>query len=222
MRRLCTCGRLSGSNPACDPRLAGTSRPLASAECVRPLPSCLGASLRRLGRRQAHTARVLAIDALAVAFGTAVLSFTATYQTAKEADARASTGSDLNLTPGDRRFTLPQLDPEIAAVSRDLVPLTVFPDDYENASDLELRVLGVSGHSRRCPRMPRSSRLPPRSRGSPRLRLCVPHLRHEPVRSGRALLFFGIQGGDDRRSELDRAVPPALDLGPIARERSRP
>lgn len=183
--------------------LAAWARP----ERARPLPSWPGASLRWLGRRPAQTGRALVIGALAVAFGTEVLTFTATYQTAKEADARASIGSDLNLTPGDPRFTLPPLGPEVAAVSPirvvparvdtdrktiltidlssytavvssaprmlagegieglakepkgalinaeiaesfelgpgDMVPLTVFPDDYENSSDLELRVLGV-------------------------------------------------------------------------------
>jgi len=176
-------------------------------ERARPTPSWWGTSIRWLGRRPAHTARALAIGALAVAFGTEVLTFTTTYQTAKEADARASIGSDLNLAPGDPRLTLPPLGPQVAAVSPirlvptrvdtdrktvlaidmasyrgavtaaprmlagegieglvkdphgalinaeiakefelgpgDMVPLTVFPDDYENASDLELRVLGV-------------------------------------------------------------------------------
>jgi putative ABC transport system permease protein len=142
-----------------------------------------------------------------VAFATVVLTFAATYETAKEIDARAAVGADLRLTPGDPRFVLPPLGPDVAAVSAvrlvparvetdrktilaldlasyasaasiapriiagagidglaadpngvlidsdialsfdvkpgDMLPLTVFPDDFENASDIELRVVGV-------------------------------------------------------------------------------
>ncbi len=136
-----------------------------------------------------------------------MLTFTATYQTAKEIDARAAIGADLRLTPGDPRFVLPPLGPDVASVSPirlvparvetdrktilaldlatyagaasvaprmiegagieglaatpdgvlidseiaqsfevkpgDMLPVTIFPDDFENSSDIELRVVGV-------------------------------------------------------------------------------
>ncbi len=179
----------------------------ARPEGARPLPSWRGACLRWLGRRPAHTARALAIGTLAVAFATEVLAFAATYQTAKEADAQAAIGSDLRLTPGNPRFALPPLGPDVADVTPirlvparvdtdrktilaidpisyaatatsaprvvagtgleglledpsgvliqseiakefelgpgDLTPLTIFPDDFENAREMELRVIGV-------------------------------------------------------------------------------
>ena len=179
----------------------------ARPERARPLPSWEGACLRWLGRRPAHTARALAIGTLAVAFGTELLAFAATYQTAKEADALAAIGSDLRLTAGNPRFVLPPLGPEVAAVTPirlvparvdtdrktilaidptsyaatatsaprmvagkgldglledpngvlihseiakefelgpgDPAPLTIFPDDFENAREMEPRVLGV-------------------------------------------------------------------------------
>jgi putative ABC transport system permease protein len=180
---------------------------VARPDGARPLPSWPGATLRWLGRRPARTAVSLALGSLAVAFATLVLTFTATYQTAKEVDARAAIGADLRLTPGDPRFVLPPLGPEVATVSPvrlvparvetdrktilaldlatyagaasvaprmiegsgidglattpdgvlidseiaqsfevkpgDMLPLTIFPDDFENSSDIELRVVGV-------------------------------------------------------------------------------
>jgi putative ABC transport system permease protein len=180
---------------------------LARPEGARPIPSWPGATLRWLGRRPARTAVSLALASLAVAFATMVLTFGATYQTAKQVDGQAAIGADLRLTPGDPRFVLPPLGSDVAAVSPvrlvparvetdrktilaldlasyarttsiaprmisgsaieglvadphgvlidsdiaqsfdvkpgDMLPLTIFPDDFENASDIELRVVGV-------------------------------------------------------------------------------
>jgi putative ABC transport system permease protein len=180
---------------------------LARPERARPMSSWSGAALRWLGRRPARTAMSLALASLAVGFATLVLTFGATYQTAKQIDAAAAIGADLRLTPGDPRFVLPPLGSEVAAVSPvrlvparvetdrkrilaldlasygnaasiaprmivgagieglaadphgvlvdgeiatlfdvkpgDMLPVTIFPDDFENASDIQLRVVGV-------------------------------------------------------------------------------
>jgi putative ABC transport system permease protein len=172
-----------------------------------PLSSWGGAALRWLGRRPAQTGSALMLGALAVAFGTYVLTFAATYQTAKLNDAQAAIGSDLRLLPGDPLFKLPSLGPAVAAVSAfrlvparvgsdrktilafdlpsylatvtkspqmlagqgpaglatdprgvlvsseiavdfsvgpgDPLPLTIFPDDFENNKNLNLHVIGV-------------------------------------------------------------------------------
>ena len=108
--------------------LAGLGR-WAGPERARPLTTWWGTSLRWLGRRPAHMGRALITGALAVAFAVQVLSFTATYHTAKQADAVASMGSDLRVTPVDPRFPLPSLGPEIASVSPvRLVPSRVDTD----------------------------------------------------------------------------------------------
>ena len=176
-------------------------------ELARPLASWAGAALRWFGRRPARTAVALSLASLAVGFGTLVLSFDATYEAAKEADARAAIGADLRMTPADPRLQLPALGPEVASVSPvrlvparldtdrktvlaldlpsylatatsapvivagegpealarhpdgvlvdievarlfevgpgDMLPVSIFPDDFENAADLELRVIGV-------------------------------------------------------------------------------
>jgi putative ABC transport system permease protein len=183
--------------------LSGWARP----EHARPLPSWRGASLRWLGRRPARTAVALVLGALAVAFGTYVLAFAATYRTAKQADAQAAIGSDLRLTPGDPLFKLPNLGPDVASTSEfrlvparaggdrktilgidpasyaatatmaprllagqgvavmakdpagvlisseiatdfavgpgDTLPITIFPDDFENRRTVPLHVVGV-------------------------------------------------------------------------------
>ncbi|MEP6637885.1 MAG: FtsX-like permease family protein [Chloroflexota bacterium] len=183
--------------------LGRVSRP----DAARPVSSWRGATLRWLGRRPARSAVSLTLASLAIAFATLVLTFGATYRTAREIDARAAIGSDLRLTPGDPRFALPTLGPDVAAVSPvrlvparvetdrktilaldlssyadtasigarmlegagieglaadphgvlidsdiaqsfevkpgDMLPLTIFPDDFENASDIELHVVGV-------------------------------------------------------------------------------
>ncbi len=180
---------------------------LARPDRARPMASWRSATVRWLGRRPARTAVSLTLASLAIAFATLVLSFGATYQTAKQTDARAAIGANLRLTPGDPRFVLPPLGSDVAAVSPvklvparvetdrktilaldvpsyasaasiaarmldgagieglatdpkgvlidseiaqsfevkpgDMLPVTIFPDDFENASDIELRVIGV-------------------------------------------------------------------------------
>lgn len=183
--------------------LAARARP----EDARPVRSWRGANLRWLGRRPAQAARILSIAALAVAFGVQVVTFAATYDAAKQADAEAAIGADLRLTAGNPRSPLPLLGADVAAVTPirliparvdtdrktilaidpksyaatatsaprivagrgldglidqpngvliqseiatefelapgDLAPLTIFPDDYENAREMELRVIGI-------------------------------------------------------------------------------
>ena len=183
--------------------LTKTSRPDRPAA----FGSWLGAAWRWLGRRPAHTGRALVIGALAVAFGTEVLTFSATYQTAKQTDVEAALGSDLRFTPINPKNKLPDLGAAIAATSPiqivparvdsdrkvilaidlatfskalttaprmvagegveglaakpggvlinseiakdyelnvgDKLPLTTFPDDYENSTELELPIIGI-------------------------------------------------------------------------------
>jgi putative ABC transport system permease protein len=84
----------------------------------RPLTSWRAAAVRWLGRRPARAAVALALGALAVAFGTEVVTFVATYQHAKGTDARAAAGSDLRLTPvTDPPKDLPVLGPHVAGVT---------------------------------------------------------------------------------------------------------
>ena len=102
---------------------------IARPERARPLRSWAGAAVRWLGRRPARTGVALALGSLAVAFATMVLTFTATYQSAKQTDAQAAIGADLRLKPGDPRFVLPPLGPDVAAVSPiRLVPARVETD----------------------------------------------------------------------------------------------
>jgi putative ABC transport system permease protein len=85
---------------------------------ARPARSWRGAALQWIGRRPARTAVALLFGILAVAFGTQVLAFVATYQTAKQADAEAAFGSDLRLTPAaGTSGPLPRLGPAVAATS---------------------------------------------------------------------------------------------------------
>ena len=83
----------------------------------KPLPSWRAAATRWTGRRPARMAVALMLGALAVAFGTQVLAFAATYRTAKTTDAGAALGSDMRLTPADPTNKLPPLGPGIAGVS---------------------------------------------------------------------------------------------------------
>jgi putative ABC transport system permease protein len=83
----------------------------------KPLPSWRAAAIRWTGRRPARMAVALLLGALAVAFGTQVLTFAATYRTAKLTDAQAALGSDMRLTPGDVTFKLPTLDPGVVGVT---------------------------------------------------------------------------------------------------------
>jgi putative ABC transport system permease protein len=61
----------------------------------------------------------LALGILAVAFATEVVTFVATYRSAKAADARAAFGSDVKLTPkpSDLPPALPPLGPHVAAAT---------------------------------------------------------------------------------------------------------
>lgn len=122
----------------------------------RPLPSWRAAATRWTGRRPARMAVALVLGALAVAFGTQVLAFAATYRTAKLTDAQAALGSDLRLTPADLTFELPPLGPKIAAVSPfRLVPAQAGSDrktimaidlsSYAAASTMAPRMLEGSG-----------------------------------------------------------------------------
>jgi putative ABC transport system permease protein len=88
-------------------------------ERSRPLGTWAGATLRWLGRRPARTGVALLLGALAVAFGTNVVTFTATYQKAKLADLRAAFGADLRLVPTGEAppGTPPPALPGIAATS---------------------------------------------------------------------------------------------------------
>jgi putative ABC transport system permease protein len=77
-----------------------------------------GAAVRWIGRRPARSAVALAFGILAVAFGTQVLAFVATYQAARQADAAAAFGADLRLTPAaGTPVPLPPLGPAVAATS---------------------------------------------------------------------------------------------------------
>jgi putative ABC transport system permease protein len=96
--------------------LAG-SRRWTRPDRSRPLSSWRGAGLRWLGRRPARTGVALLLGAMAVAFGTEVVTFVSTYGTAKHADAAAAFGADLRLTPGNPLDQLPPLGREIAAAS---------------------------------------------------------------------------------------------------------
>ena len=83
-----------------------------------PLTSWRAATLRWLGRRPARAGVALVLGALAVAFGTQVLAFVATYRTAKDAETTAAFGSSMRLIPGDPTTELPPLDARhVSAVS---------------------------------------------------------------------------------------------------------
>ena len=84
----------------------------------RPLASWPSAAVRWLGRRPARTAVALSLGALAVAFGTMVVTFAATYADAKAADSAAAFGADLRLEPAtDRPAPLPKLNADVIATS---------------------------------------------------------------------------------------------------------
>jgi putative ABC transport system permease protein len=94
--------------------LARWSRP----DRQRPLTSWPSAVMRWLGRRPARTTVALVLGALAVAFGTEVSTFVATYRSAKVADTRAAFGADLRLVPtADRVQGLPPLGPDVRATT---------------------------------------------------------------------------------------------------------
>jgi putative ABC transport system permease protein len=94
--------------------LVARTRPQRS----RPLTNWPAAALRWLGRRPARTGTALVLGALAVAFGTNVVTFAATYQAARHADTNAAFGSDLRLTSTtDSPNPPPALGPHVAATS---------------------------------------------------------------------------------------------------------
>jgi putative ABC transport system permease protein len=136
---LLTRGMLAGLGSWADPKRK------------RPLTSWWGTALRWLGRRPSHMGRALITGALAVAFGVQVLSFAATYRTAKQADAVASMGSDLRVTPVDPRFPLPSLGPDIASVS----PIRLVPSrvDTDRKSILALDLKSYPATATSQPRM---------------------------------------------------------------------
>jgi len=87
-------------------------------ERPRPLTSWPAAAFRWLGRRPARPGVAVVLGLLAVAFGIQVAAFTATYNSAKQADVHAAFGSDLRLTPApDHHSDLPSLGPDIAATT---------------------------------------------------------------------------------------------------------
>lgn len=89
----------------------------SSSDRGGPLTSWRRAGLRWLGRRPARTGVALVLGALAVAFGTEVVSFVSTYDSAKRHDAAAAFGADLRVTPGDPLYTLPPLGPDVSKTS---------------------------------------------------------------------------------------------------------
>jgi putative ABC transport system permease protein len=100
-----------------------------SAAWARPAPSgsltsWRATTLRWLGRRPARTGVALVLGALAVAFGIQVLTFVATYRSAKTAENNAAFGSSLRVTPGDPTYQLPPLDArKVSAIS----PIRIVP-----------------------------------------------------------------------------------------------
>jgi putative ABC transport system permease protein len=98
--------------------LLNRSRRWTRPDRDRPLTSWGAAALRWLGRRPARTGVAVVLGALAVAFGTEVVTFVATYREAKAADDTAAWGSDLRLTPADPVLgKLPPLGPQVAATT---------------------------------------------------------------------------------------------------------
>ncbi|GFG51869.1 hypothetical protein CQY20_07510 [Mycolicibacterium agri] len=121
-----------------------------------PLPSWRAAATRWSGRRPARMAVALMLGALAVAFGTQVLTFAATYHTAKVTDAQAALGSDMRITPNDPTNKLPAVGSQIAAVSPfRLVPaqagsdrktiMAIDPSSYPAVSTMAPRILQGQG-----------------------------------------------------------------------------
>lgn len=95
-------------------RSARWARP-EDAEALTPWRTT---TLRWLARRPARTAVAVALGALAVAFGTEVVTFVATYRSAKQAEADAAFGSDLRLVPGDPTKNLPPIPRrDVAAIT---------------------------------------------------------------------------------------------------------
>jgi putative ABC transport system permease protein len=94
-----------------------SSRRWTRPDRAAPLSSWRQAGLRWLGRRPARASVAMVLGVLAVAFGTEVMTFVATYGAARHADAGAAFGSDLRITPGDPLYKLPPLGPTVPAVT---------------------------------------------------------------------------------------------------------
>jgi putative ABC transport system permease protein len=123
--------------------LARRSRP----ERAAPLTTWRATLLRWLGRRPARTFGALVLGALAVAFGTEVATFVATYGHAERADARAAFGADLRLTPTGAQAHLPPLGPGIVATA----PIRMIPgragSDRKNIMAIEADSYGAAAVS---------------------------------------------------------------------------
>jgi putative ABC transport system permease protein len=123
-------------------RTAGSSRP-------RPLPSWRGTALRWTARRPSRVTAALALGALAVAFGSQVLAFVATYGTAKHADAKAAFGADLRLTPLTDK---PQPPPSLGAAVTATTPIRFVPartgSDRKTIMAIDPRTYGSTVSSR--------------------------------------------------------------------------
>jgi putative ABC transport system permease protein len=93
-------------------------RRVTAPDAARPLTTWPATAGRWLGRRPARAAVALIMGALAVAFGTEVAAFVATYQTAKQDDAQVAAGSELRITPlTDPPAQLPDLSSSVAAIT---------------------------------------------------------------------------------------------------------
>ncbi|GAB3849639.1 ABC transporter permease [Dactylosporangium cerinum] len=95
---------------------------------ARALTTWTAAALRWLGRRPARTGVALVLGTLAVAFGTNVVTFVATYHAAQHNDRQAGFGADLRITPPDDPARLggpatTPSHPDIAAIT----PIRLLP-----------------------------------------------------------------------------------------------
>jgi putative ABC transport system permease protein len=95
----------------------------------RPLSSWRSATLRWIARRPARAGVALVLGALAVAFGTQVLAFVATYRSAKDAENNAAFGSSLRLVPGDPVTPLPPIDAHLVSA---ISPVRMVPARAES------------------------------------------------------------------------------------------
>lgn len=86
-------------------------------ERARPLGTWPGAAMRWMGRRPGRSISTAIIAVLAVAFGTNLLAFVATYDTAKHTEAAANVGADIRVVPAQvtPAPTPPLSSPDIAA-----------------------------------------------------------------------------------------------------------
>ena len=114
----------------------------------KPLPSWRAATTRWTGRRPARMAVALILAALAVAFGTQVLAFAATYRTAKSTDAQAALGSE----SGSPRPTRPTSYPTSGPGSQPSARSASCPPKPEAIARRSWR--STYPPIRRCPRWP--------------------------------------------------------------------